>query len=102
MSRARQPSRRTVLSVAVAAAVAGGTAPAAAAVQRPASEADDPGRTPTRPIDYHSWTTYREWRLGAAQGVRAVSGARPGVVIGAPAGRTDYTDPHTGTTATWE
>jgi Peptidase_C39 like family len=99
MSRAQQPSRRTVLTAAVAAAVAGGTAPAAAAARRPAAGT---GGAPARPIDYHAWTTYREWRLGAAQGVRAVAGARPGVVIGAPAGRTDYTDPHTGTTATWE
>ncbi|WP_433449083.1 peptidase C39 family protein [Streptomyces sp. CA-142005] len=100
MSRAQQPSRRAVLTAAVAVAVAGGTVPAAAA-QR-ATAADDPGKAPARPIDYHSWTTYREWRLGAAQGVRAVAGARPGVLIGAPADRTDYTDPHTGTTATWE
>ncbi|OLZ66179.1 hypothetical protein AV521_28865 [Streptomyces sp. IMTB 2501] len=102
MSRAQQPSRRTVLAVAVAAAVAGGTAPAAATAQRPATDADDPAPAQARPIDYHAWTTYREWRLGTAQGTRAVSGARPGVVIGAPAGRSDYTDPHTGTTATWE
>ncbi|WP_330341225.1 peptidase C39 family protein [Streptomyces sp. NBC_00557] len=99
MSRARQPSRRTVLTAAVAAAVAGGTAPAAAAARRPAAGT---GGAPARPIDYHAWTTYREWRLGTAQGVRAVAGARPGVVIGVPAGRTDYTDPHTGTTAAWE
>ncbi|MEU6775890.1 peptidase C39 family protein [Streptomyces sp. NPDC046759] len=102
MSRAQQPSRRSVLAVAVATAVAGATAPAAAAAQRPAGAADDPGRAQARPIDYHAWTTYRAWRRGAAQGVRAASGARPGVVIGVPAGRTDYTDPHTGTTATWE
>ncbi|MEU8030738.1 peptidase C39 family protein [Streptomyces sp. NPDC049099] len=101
MSRAQQPSRRTVLTAAVAAAVAGGTVPAAAA-QHPAADTDDPGRPQARPIDYHGWTTYREWRLGAAQGVRTVAGARPGVVIAAPAGRSDYTDPHTGTTATWE
>ncbi|WP_369388032.1 peptidase C39 family protein [Streptomyces sp. CG1] len=100
MSRAQQPSRRTVLAVAVAAAVAGGTVPAAATAQRP--DADDTAPAQARPIDYHAWTTYREWRLGTAQGTRAVSGARPGVVIGAPAGRSDYTDPHTGTTATWE
>ncbi|MFG3204340.1 peptidase C39 family protein [Streptomyces sp. NPDC048192] len=99
MSRAQQPSRRSVLTAAVAAAVAGGTAPAAAAARRPAAGT---GGAPARPIDYHAWTTYREWRLGTAQGVRAVAGARPGVMIGAPAGRTDYTDPHTGTTATWE
>ncbi|MEV5879258.1 peptidase C39 family protein [Streptomyces sp. NPDC052101] len=107
MSRAQQPSRRTVLTAAaaVAVAVAGSAAPAAVAAGRPATDADDPGgthETQVRPIDYQSWTTCREWRLGAAQGTRAVGGARPGLVIGVPAGRTDYTDPHTGTTATWE
>ncbi|GHE02459.1 peptidase C39 family protein [Streptomyces alanosinicus] len=102
MSRAQQPSRRTVLAVAVAAAVAQGAAPAAATVQRPATDADDPASAQARPIDYHAWTTQHDWRLGAAQGVRVVSGSRPGVVIGVPAGRSDYTDPHTGTTATWE
>ncbi|MFI2201391.1 peptidase C39 family protein [Streptomyces sp. NPDC020192] len=102
MSRAQQPSRRTVLTAAAAAAVtaavAGAATPAAEAAQRTAD--DDPAQV--RPIDYHAWTTYRAWRLGAAEGVRVVSGPRPGVVIGTPAGRTDYTDPHTGTTATWE
>ncbi|MFG2881047.1 peptidase C39 family protein [Streptomyces sp. NPDC048297] len=100
MSRAQQPSRRTVLAVAVAAAVAAGTSPAAAVT---ASVADDDAKgAPSRPIDYQSWTTYSDWRSGAAQGVRLVSGRRPGAVIGAAAGSTDYTDPHTGTTATWE
>ncbi|MGW4567255.1 peptidase C39 family protein [Streptomyces sp. NPDC004561] len=103
MSRAQQPSRRTVLAVAVAAAVTGGAAPAAAATaRRTATGTEDPGRAQTRPIDYHAWTTNRDWRSGTAQGTRAVPGERPGVVIGTPAGRSDYTDPHTGTTATWE
>ncbi|MFB8182336.1 peptidase C39 family protein [Streptomyces sp. NPDC055966] len=104
MSRAQQPSRRTVLTAAavVAAAAAGAAPPAAAAAQRPSAGAGGPARAQARPIDYRAWTTYGQWRLGAAEGVRAVSGVRPGVVIGIPAGRTDYTDPHTGTTATWE
>ncbi|TWV31978.1 peptidase C39 family protein [Streptomyces misionensis] len=103
MSRAQQPSRRTVIAAAVAAAVAGGTAPAAAAGRPdPAADADDPGRTGGRPVDYHAWTTYSEWRGGTSQGTRAVSGHRPGLVLAAPAGSTDYTDPHTGTTAPWE
>ncbi|MFF9152192.1 peptidase C39 family protein [Streptomyces sp. NPDC014846] len=101
MSRAEQPSRRTVLAVAVAAAVTGASATTASAqptdVRTRAS-----GPTPARPIDYHAWTTHHEWRSGASQGTRAVSGARPGVVIAVPAGRSDYTDPHTGTTAEWE
>ncbi|MEU9556879.1 peptidase C39 family protein [Streptomyces fumanus] len=109
MSRAEQPSRRTVLAAAVAAAVAGGTVPAAAGsatAAGPAAEggtgAADADRDPGRQVDYRSWTTYRDWRGGAADGTRAVAGARPGVVIGAPAGTTQYTDPHTGTTTAWE
>ncbi|MFJ1973447.1 peptidase C39 family protein [Streptomyces sp. NPDC087903] len=102
MSRAEQPSRRTVLAVAVAAAVATGAAPAAAAT-RPgvATDAADPARTPDRLVDNRAWITYADWRGGAAKGTRAVAGARPGLELGTPAGTADYTDPHTGTTATW-
>ncbi|WP_432019729.1 peptidase C39 family protein [Streptomyces sp. 1222.5] len=99
MSRAEQPSRRTVL--AVAAAVTGASATTASA-QPTAVRTRASGPTPARPIDYHAWTTHHEWRSGASQGTRALSGARPGVVIAVPAGRSDYTDPHTGTTAEWE
>ncbi|WP_330236868.1 peptidase C39 family protein [Streptomyces sp. NBC_00566] len=102
MSQAQQPSRRTVLAAAVAVAVAAGTVPAAAATAQAAADADDSGRAPARPVDNRAWTTYTDWRSGTARGVRAVPGHRPGVAIAAPAGRTDYTDPHTGTTATWE
>ncbi|MEU0742755.1 peptidase C39 family protein [Streptomyces sp. NPDC006134] len=99
MSRAEQPSRRTVLAATVAAAVAGTAAPAAA---YPVTAAAGPGHTPARPVDHRSWVTYRDWRGGTARGARAVAGARPGIVLGAPAGTTDYTDPHTGRTAVWE
>ncbi|MFE3634080.1 peptidase C39 family protein [Streptomyces sp. NPDC059168] len=101
MSRAQQPSRRTVLAAAVVAAVASGTMPAAAAT---ASASAGPGTAvaPGRPVDYHAWTSYSDWRGGTTEGVRAVPGPRPGAEIGAAAGRTDYTDPHTGRTATWE
>ncbi|MEU0074745.1 peptidase C39 family protein [Streptomyces sp. NPDC006332] len=100
MSRSEQPSRRTVLAAVVAAAVAGAGGPAAAAE----AEADtvDPMRAQARPVDNRAWTTYAEWRGGTARGTRAVAGARPGVVIGTPAGTSPYTDPHTGRTATWE
>ncbi|MET8584363.1 peptidase C39 family protein [Streptomyces collinus] len=101
MSRAQQPSRRTVLTAAVAAAVAAGAVPATAGTAQAAADAD-PAQAPARPVDYHSWTTNHDWRCGTALGVRVVSGRRPGVEIGTAAGRTDYTDPHTGTTATWE
>ncbi|WOX08241.1 peptidase C39 family protein [Streptomyces sp. N50] len=111
MSRAEQPSRRTVLAAAVAAAVVAGTGPAVADTAT-ATDAADSDRAPTlldaRPregtptVDNHAWTTYADWRRGAAQGTRAVAGSRPGLAIGAAAGRVDYTDPHTGKTANWE
>ncbi|WP_030185174.1 peptidase C39 family protein [Streptomyces violaceorubidus] len=103
MSRVEQPSRRALLAAAVAAAaVAGGAIPAVAQSAPGAGGGADPGRAGARPVDYHAWTTYGDWRAGAVRGARPVAGARPGVVIGAPAGTTDYTDPHTGTTAAWE
>ncbi|WSQ07732.1 peptidase C39 family protein [Streptomyces sp. NBC_01231] len=100
MSRSEQPSRRSVLAAVVAAAAAGSAGPAAAAEALP--DTADPMRAPARPVDNRAWTTYAEWRGGTSRGVRAVAGARPGVVIGAPAGITQYTDPHTGRTAAWE
>ncbi|MEU6146467.1 peptidase C39 family protein [Streptomyces sp. NPDC047081] len=96
MSRAEQPSRRTVLAAAVAAAVA------APAITAGTADASDAAEDPASPVDYRSWTSYKDWRSGTAQGTRALAGVRPGVVIAKPAGTTDYTDPHTGTTATWE
>ncbi|MDH6217203.1 peptidase C39 family protein [Streptomyces pseudovenezuelae] len=102
MSRAEQPSRRTVLAAAVAAAVVGSAGPAVAADATDSADAADIPARQGRQVDYRAWTTYTDWRGGAAKGARAVAGARPGVVIAAPAGTTDYTDPHTGTTAAWE
>lgn len=109
MSGPDQPTRRSVLAAAVVAAVAGGAAPAAAAQAAGGTTAPAAGRRPpgavggsARPADYRAWTTYTDWRAGARDGTRAVAGARPGLEIAAPRGTTDYTDPHTGTTATWE
>lgn len=103
MSRAEQPSRRTVLAAAVAAAVAGGAVPATAEAA-PGTGGGPAGSDPApgRQADYRAWTTFRDWRRGTARGVRPVAGDRAGVVIGAPAGTADYTDPHTGRTASWE
>lgn len=53
-------------------------------------------------MDNRFWTTYTDWRCGSGAGTRAVAGRRAGLVIGHPLGRTDYTDPHTGTTAAWD
>ncbi|TQJ86693.1 peptidase C39 family protein [Streptomyces sp. SLBN-31] len=96
MSRAEQPSRRTVLAAAVAAAVVGPS------VTPGVADAADAAEDPARPVDYRAWTSYPDWRSGSAQGARAVAGTRPGVVIAHPAGTMDYTDPHTGRTAAWE
>lgn len=102
MSKAQQPSRRTVLAAAVAVAAAAGTVPAAAATAPAAADGGDAGRAPARPVDNRAWTTYFDWRGGTGRGTRTVPGRRPGIAIAVPEGRTDYTDPHTGTTAAWE
>ncbi|MEU8620278.1 peptidase C39 family protein [Streptomyces sp. NPDC048623] len=89
--------RRTVLAAALAAAA--GTAASVAPAAALADEA--PSRAPGL-VDNHFWSTYTDWRCGTASGTRAVAGHRPGLVIDTPAGRTDYADPHTGRTSTWE
>ncbi|MEV8226735.1 peptidase C39 family protein [Streptomyces sp. NPDC079167] len=97
----RPTSRRTVLTAAlVAAAGAGAVAsagPASASSSRTSSSPADASL-----VDNRFWTTYTDWRCGTSAGTRAVAGRRPGLEISAPAGRTDYADPHTGTTSTWE
>ncbi|WP_371658643.1 peptidase C39 family protein [Streptomyces sp. NBC_00280] len=100
MSRAEEPSRRTVLAAAVAAAVAGSAGPAAA--DPPEATGHEVAADSARPVDNRAWTSSEDWCAGTAKGTRVVAGTRPGVEIGAPAGKVDYTDPHTGTTASWE
>ncbi|WP_329279535.1 peptidase C39 family protein [Streptomyces sp. NBC_01451] len=100
MSRAEEPSRRTVLAAAVAAAVAGSAGPAAAGT--PAATVGEAAADSARPVDNRAWTSSADWCAGTAKGTRVVAGARPGVAIGAPVGTVDYTDPHTGGTAAWE
>ncbi|MFE7815669.1 peptidase C39 family protein [Streptomyces sp. NPDC057433] len=107
MSRAEQPSRRTLLSAAVVAAVVSSTGPASAhtAPGRPAGPAGgstDPDAAAARHVDNRAWTSYSDWRTGGAEGTRAVAGVRPGLVIAQAAGTTEHTDPHTGRTAAWE
>ncbi|GAB7107024.1 peptidase C39 family protein [Streptomyces phaeofaciens JCM 4814] len=102
MSRAEQPSRRSVLAAAVAAAVAGGTGAAVAAGTDETAETVDGDAARARPVDHRSWVTYADWITGTAQGTRAVAGARPGLAVDAPLGTLDHTDPHTKTTAAWE
>lgn len=105
-------ARRTVLTAALAVGLPALTA-ATAAAQAP--RRPHPERAPveeTRPgtgrpeaartVDNHFWRTYTDWRSGTGPGTRAVGGHRPGLVIGAPDGRTDYLDPHTGLSRTYE
>jgi hypothetical protein len=97
---ARNASRRTVLSAAIATVTGAGALSSAVA---PASATT--GRAAARlapQVDNRFWSSYTDWRCGAAAGARAVAGPRPGVIIAAPVGSADYTDPHTGTTASWE
>ncbi|MFG2567215.1 peptidase C39 family protein [Streptomyces sp. NPDC048567] len=91
-------SRRTVLAAAVVAAAGAGTLSSAAA----AAAAPRRARPAPPSVDHHAWTTYTDWRCGDRAGTRAVAGRRAGLVIAHPLGSTDYTDPHTGTTAAWE
>ncbi|MFE1325693.1 peptidase C39 family protein [Streptomyces sp. NPDC058741] len=104
MSRVEQPSRRIVLAAAVAAAVTASAGPAAAGPETSMTTdpADAARAVPARAVDNRAWTSHADWRSGTRRGTRAVAGTRPGLVIATPAGTRAYTDPHTGTTASWE
>ncbi|MER5889820.1 C39 family peptidase [Streptomyces sp. NPDC001941] len=99
-------TRRSLLTaaLAVAGAAATSSAPvnAAAMTTAPQPAPGHPAHPAPRPVDNSAWTSHADWRSGARSGTRPVAGRRPGLVLAAPAGRTDYTDPHTGRTATWE
>ncbi|MFB7918994.1 peptidase C39 family protein [Streptomyces sp. NPDC056061] len=100
----RPTSRRTVLTAALAAAATVGTASSAASANAAPRPTAPPTAHPTDAsrVDNHSWHTYLDWRGGSGTGTHAVAGPRPGLAIRRAEGRTDYTDPHTGRTATWE
>ncbi|MFF5449288.1 peptidase C39 family protein [Streptomyces sp. NPDC012888] len=110
--------RRALLAAALAAAtaataasVSGTAAEAAPAPQvpegdgSPASlpEEDAQATAAAGPtVDNLFWFTYRDWRAGTHRGTAAVPGARPGLTLRTPQGRTEYADPHTGRRSTWE
>lgn len=100
----RPTSRRTVLAAAIAAAAGAGAAASAAQAAAPSGTSRSRSSSPAAAslVDNRFWTTYSDWRSGTADGTRAVAGRRAGLVISAPAGTADYTDPHAGTSATWE
>ncbi|BCJ40239.1 membrane protein [Actinoplanes ianthinogenes] len=54
-------------------------------------------------ITYRRWSTLPDWLRGERAGTVPLPGLpASAVTIGRPAGTTDYADPHTGTTRTWE
>ncbi|MFC5187956.1 peptidase C39 family protein [Actinomadura harenae] len=59
------------------------------------------GYTPAL-VDFRAWVGRADWASGDFRGARVVDGARPGVIIGAPAGIVDYHNPYTGKTTSWE
>ncbi|MGW0394467.1 peptidase C39 family protein [Streptomyces sp. NPDC003042] len=95
--------RRALLAVALAAATTA-TLPAGGAsatpVQAPAAAEGGPAAAKT--VDNRFWYAYAHWQAGTHHGTTAVDGARPGLEIRTPAGRTAYTDPHTAKKSTWE
>ncbi|MEV6109257.1 peptidase C39 family protein [Streptomyces sp. NPDC051940] len=92
----RTPSRRTVLTAALAAAAGAAVSPAFASARTGASALSAGSN-----VDYHGWSTAAGFATGTAAGT-TVTGTRPGLAIAAPAGTADYTDPHTGVTAAYE
>lgn len=103
----RPTSRRTVLTAALAAAAAAGPVVSAGPAAAAAPSSGSSRRTPAPwaaafDVDNRFWSTYTDWRCGSGDGTRATAGRRPGLVIATPTGTTDYTDPHTGKSATWE
>ncbi|MFF9475615.1 peptidase C39 family protein [Streptomyces roseolus] len=94
-------SRRTVLAAALAAAAGTAGAVSATAAEPGAAEPDSAAPAAAT-VANRFWSTFTDWRSGTAEGTRPVAGHRPGLVLEAPLGRTDYTDPHTGTTSVWE
>ncbi|MGW6750522.1 peptidase C39 family protein [Streptomyces sp. NPDC055006] len=101
MTRPEPLSRRTLLTAAAATAGAAALATTAGTVVA-GTGAPAPAHAVPRLVDNHAWTSHSDWRSGTAAGTRAVAGSRPGLTLATPEGRTDYTDPHTGKTATWE
>ncbi|MCY0921840.1 peptidase C39 family protein [Streptomyces sp. H27-G5] len=104
--------RRALLAVALAAAAAatvpGGAASAAGPSRGGAKTPAAPGAGASaeaatgRTVDNRFWYSHAHWLAGAHHGTTAVGGARPGLEMKVPAGRTEYTDPHTARKATWE
>ncbi|MBM7491997.1 hypothetical protein JOD64_003219 [Micromonospora luteifusca] len=85
-----------------AAAIAGVTALTLFATTAPATAGRPPAPTHDEQITFQDWSGPADWHRGSQAGTRVVPGARAGLTLARPAGTTEYADPHTGTTRTWE
>ncbi|WP_051426207.1 peptidase C39 family protein [Jiangella gansuensis] len=97
------------LAALVVAALPASVPPAAGApVAEPVADGDVSSSAPAADDEGDSqvglarWTTAADWAGGEADGLWPLPGTHAGVVMTAPAGTRDYTDPHTGRNATWE
>lgn len=97
----RPTPRRTLLTAALGVTAGLAAVSAAHGAGRPTAAGAATSSTGST-VSYRAWTSGADWRTGAVRGVRVRDGARPGIVIGDPAGTTEYCDPHTGATAAWE
>jgi Peptidase_C39 like family len=95
-------SRRGAVTIAGAAAFALAAPAAGAAGAAGAGPAGGRPIVHDEQITYQSWTSFPQWRSGTHRGTVALPGARTGVTMLRPAGTTEFTDPHTGTTRIWE
>ncbi|MER7419032.1 C39 family peptidase [Micromonospora peucetia] len=93
--------RTAALAAATALTLLGTAAPAVAAAPVAAPSTKRPV-VHDEQITFQDWSRYPDWRRGTHAGTRAVPGLRPGVTLARPLGTTDYTDPHTGITKSWE
>ncbi|MEV4760973.1 C39 family peptidase [Micromonospora sp. NPDC049559] len=100
-----RPRAGTVALVGVTALALFGTgtpALAGPATAAPAAAKTGAHVTHDEQITYQDWSSYADWRGGTHRGTVAVPGVRTGITLLRPAGTTDYADPHTGVTRSWQ
>lgn len=90
-------SRRAILAGGVAGATAVVSASRLGSGNAVAETAEDESL-----VDFRSWVSAEDWESGQADGVEVAAGDRPGIVVGEAHDVVEYTDPHTGTTSSWE
>ncbi len=105
MSRSPGPSDRfgsvggTTRAFAV---TAGLTALALLSSIAPAHAGAGPPKRHDEQITWQGWSSYPDWRGGTHDGTVAAPGARPNLTLRRPVGTTEYADPHTGITRSWQ